>query len=75
LRAAVALPISIRGGTASVDASVGVALARTGDDAATLMRCADKASYAAKQAGRGRVAVAEERTDFPGDVIPIERSA
>jgi diguanylate cyclase (GGDEF)-like protein/PAS domain S-box-containing protein len=75
LRAAVAQPISIRGGTASVDASVGVALARAGDDAATLMRSADKASYAAKQAGRGRVAVAEECDEPLAEVLPIERSA
>jgi diguanylate cyclase (GGDEF)-like protein/PAS domain S-box-containing protein len=75
LRAGVAQPISIRGGTAAVDASVGVALARAGDDAAALMRAADKASYAAKQAGRGRVAVAEDPGDGLGDVLPIERSA
>jgi diguanylate cyclase (GGDEF)-like protein len=73
VREAVARPISIRGGTASVDASVGVAFANAGDDAATVMRNADRASYAAKQGGRGRVVTAGPGA--PAGDEPVERSA
>jgi diguanylate cyclase (GGDEF)-like protein len=69
LREAIARPIDIRGGTAAVDGSVGVAIAHAGSDAASLLRHADKASYAAKQGGRGRVAVAEQYLET------VERSA
>ena len=73
LREAVARPIDIRNGTANVDASVGVALGLSGDDAASLMRRVDKAAYRAKQAGRGRVLAAAESHDDPEDAeVPEE---
>jgi diguanylate cyclase (GGDEF)-like protein len=73
LRDAVARPISIRGGTATVDASVGVTLGSTGDDAASLMRRVDRASYRAKETGRGRVVAADDADDNVND--EVKRSA
>jgi diguanylate cyclase (GGDEF)-like protein/PAS domain S-box-containing protein len=73
LRDAVARPISIRGGTATVDASVGVTLGSTGDDAASLMRRVDRASYRAKETGRGRVVAADDADDNVID--EVKRSA
>jgi diguanylate cyclase (GGDEF)-like protein/PAS domain S-box-containing protein len=80
VREAVAREISIRGGTATVDASVGVALGNGGDDAAELLRRADQACYRAKQAGRGRVAAATDAPDEataggPDGYEEIRRSA
>ncbi|MDQ1519375.1 MAG: hypothetical protein QOI55_448, partial [Actinomycetota bacterium] len=72
LRDAVAQPISIRGGTAQVDASVGVTLGCAGDDAASIMRRVDKASYQAKADGRGRVVAAEEELDGGEAAQPLE---
>jgi diguanylate cyclase (GGDEF)-like protein len=48
--------VDLDGARASSTVSVGVALARTGDDFSTLMAAADRALYRAKAAGRNRVA-------------------
>jgi diguanylate cyclase (GGDEF)-like protein/PAS domain S-box-containing protein len=74
LRAAVAETITVRGGIARVDASVGVVLGHTNDDAAALMRRVDQAAYAAKRAGRGRVLAAGDDT-APAPVEERKRSA
>ena len=49
-------PFDAGGYEFTVKASFGMATARPGDDAQTLMRHADTAVYAAKQSGRGRLA-------------------
>jgi diguanylate cyclase (GGDEF)-like protein len=68
LRSAVAEPITVRGGIAKVDASVGVVLGCHSDDAAVLMRRVDQAAYAAKRSGRGRVrAATDEPSDAPAE--------
>ncbi|WP_130494490.1 GGDEF domain-containing protein [Motilibacter rhizosphaerae] len=54
---AVSSPVALRAGTASVGASVGVALREPGVPAADLLAQADTAMYAAKRAGRGRFRV------------------
>ncbi len=49
-------PLDVAGRQLSLGASIGVALhPRDGEDADELVRCADVAMYAAKEAGRGRV--------------------
>ncbi len=49
----IAAPVDCEGSAASVSASIGVALApRDGVDPESLQRCADRAMYAAKAAGR-----------------------
>jgi diguanylate cyclase (GGDEF)-like protein/PAS domain S-box-containing protein len=55
-------PISLANGqVASIGASVGIAMARRqGDTTAALLRRADVAMYAAKQAGRGRACLSEQ---------------
>ncbi|WP_062202009.1 sensor domain-containing protein [Demequina salsinemoris] len=52
-------PIPFTGGTVIVGASVGIAVAETGDTAETLLRNADLAMYQAKARGRGRHATYE----------------
>ncbi|MGH8809224.1 MAG: putative bifunctional diguanylate cyclase/phosphodiesterase, partial [Noviherbaspirillum sp.] len=53
---AMRVPLDVGGHQVSVSASIGIALApRDGDDAGTLLRRADSAMYAAKNAGRDRV--------------------
>ncbi len=47
-------PVAFEGGAITVSGSVGVTWMRPDDDAATLVRRADMALYAAKQAGRNR---------------------
>ncbi len=50
----ISAPFAIQGHALHVGASVGISLfPEDGDDATTLLRCADVAMYAAKQAGRG----------------------
>jgi diguanylate cyclase (GGDEF)-like protein/PAS domain S-box-containing protein len=50
----IATPMLLETGTTSISASIGVTLARPGDDAETLMNRADRGMYRAKQSGRGR---------------------
>ena len=61
LRVAVsAAPVPVDDRALAVSVSIGVALRRPGqDDLETLLRAADRAMYAAKAAGRDRVAVAD----------------
>jgi len=53
--AAMSTPITVGGYAVSVGASVGIALANSGDSAAEVLRNADTAMYEAKERGRGRV--------------------
>ncbi|SEO70079.1 PAS domain S-box-containing protein/diguanylate cyclase (GGDEF) domain-containing protein [Actinacidiphila rubida] len=55
LRSALSRPYRVEGGEVRVGASIGIALARSGDTPGELMRNADLAMYRAKQAGKGRV--------------------
>ncbi|ULB10285.1 EAL domain-containing protein [Cereibacter azotoformans] len=65
LIAAVSKPFNIDGTVPEVGASVGIAFARgRGDSAEEVMRFADVALYAAKQAGRGTFRVFDEATDI-----------
>ena len=54
VRSLVARPYCVHGVDVFIGVSVGIALARPGADAATLLREADSASYQAKQRGRDR---------------------
>jgi diguanylate cyclase (GGDEF)-like protein/PAS domain S-box-containing protein len=54
VRSLVGKPFSVHGVDVFIGASVGIAVARPGADAATLLREADSASYRAKQRGRDR---------------------
>lgn len=56
LVATVSRPIPVGTDEVSVGASIGITLARTGDDLDSLLARADRAMYEAKAAGRGRVA-------------------
>jgi diguanylate cyclase (GGDEF)-like protein len=59
LGASIAQPCLLGAGRAEVTASIGVAVARPGqEDTASLLRRADAAMYAAKRDGRGRCALA-----------------
>lgn len=60
VRATLDQPIALDGIAARVAVSIGVSIARPGDDAIVLLRNADVAMYQAKQAGRGRVEVFDE---------------
>jgi diguanylate cyclase (GGDEF)-like protein len=60
VRVTCTMPIHVRGTTASVGASVGIALAAPDEAAAMLLRRADTAVYAAKRDGRGRVRVSDQ---------------
>ncbi|MDQ4008357.1 MAG: sensor domain-containing phosphodiesterase, partial [Actinomycetota bacterium] len=53
VRAGLARSFALAGIDVAVDASMGVAVADDGSDAATLLRCADVAMYAAKASRRG----------------------
>jgi diguanylate cyclase (GGDEF)-like protein/PAS domain S-box-containing protein len=57
IRTACRTPIHLRGSEVTIDASVGIAIANAADEPASLLRRADTAVYAAKHAGRGRVAL------------------
>jgi diguanylate cyclase (GGDEF)-like protein len=54
VREALTAPAALRAGLIDVSASIGVACAVPGADAATLIRWADRAMYVSKQEGRGR---------------------
>ncbi|HWG93758.1 MAG TPA: EAL domain-containing protein, partial [Mycobacteriales bacterium] len=58
---ALALPVAVGGQVVHVGVSTGIVLARPADDPETLLRDADIALYAAKEAGRGRVAWFDDR--------------
>jgi len=68
---AVAAPAPLRDATVTVRASVGVAVRRggecSGDD---LLRCADRAMYAAKSSGKGRYEI-RWPSDTAGEAVPI----
>ena len=53
--------ISLRHHVVQISASIGVARVDEGDDAASVIRRADAAMYAAKAAGRGQVKLADDR--------------
>jgi diguanylate cyclase (GGDEF)-like protein len=78
VRRSIELPATIRGIPVSVDASVGVALApEDGDDAGQLVRRADVAMYAARQARAGvlRYDAAFDRNDAGNLVLMTELRA
>jgi GGDEF domain-containing protein len=54
---AVAVPVQLASGIASVGASVGIATGTSGTRPQQLVHCADVAMYAAKANGKGRVQV------------------
>ncbi len=68
LLAAIAKPIQVDGHELSLTASIGIARhPRDAEDADTLLRCADKAMYAAKQTGRNRFVLwAAKKGKSPG---------
>lgn len=59
LIASIAAPFEIAGRTVRVGASVGVALATAGQSPDEVMQTSDRAMYRAKEAGRGRVVLAD----------------
>jgi diguanylate cyclase (GGDEF)-like protein len=67
--AGVSRPIALEDGkVARIGASVGIAITRDArEPAASLMRRADAAMYAAKQAGRGRVCLGQPPEDDSGE--------
>jgi len=67
LVATLATPVRIGATSAPISASVGAALAIGGDTADDLLRRADTALYAAKRAGKGRVAFAADGPVFEGN--------
>jgi diguanylate cyclase (GGDEF)-like protein/PAS domain S-box-containing protein len=68
--AAVSKPIDLGdGNSAGIGASIGIAFIKeSGDSPAALLRRADQAMYAAKQAGRGRVQLAQSE---PEDLVTV----
>jgi diguanylate cyclase (GGDEF)-like protein/PAS domain S-box-containing protein len=67
----VSAPIAIGAGLrAQIGASIGIAFAEwPGENAASLLRRADAAMYAAKQSGRGRVCLARLPDDDPPETV------
>ncbi len=70
---AVTPPILVDGADLSITASVGIASTRVGVDPDLLLRNADVAMYRAKQSGRGRCAVFDDR--LPAHASPRPDSA
>jgi diguanylate cyclase (GGDEF)-like protein len=60
LLAAIATPIALASGTASVQGSIGIAFARFRDQSEAVLRHADRAMYAAKSRGHGRFEVFDD---------------
>ncbi len=60
LLATLSSPFDVRGVHLSVSCSIGVAIARRGDGAESLVRDADTAMYRAKEQGRGRIVVFDD---------------
>ena len=60
LLATLSRPFDVRGVKLSVSCSIGVAIARRGDGAESLVRDADTAMYRAKEQGRGRIVVFDD---------------
>jgi diguanylate cyclase (GGDEF)-like protein/PAS domain S-box-containing protein len=63
VRAALTGPAVLAAGPVELRASIGVAVAVPGDDAAALVKRADRAMYRSKQDGRGRPVLAGELPD------------
>jgi diguanylate cyclase (GGDEF)-like protein/PAS domain S-box-containing protein len=72
LLAAVAEPITLTTEEVFVTASIGIAIAATGDTSETLLRHADAAMYRAKNNGRARAVVFE--TDHHGSAVAALRT-
>lgn len=66
LRKTLAEPIMTKGGSVSISASIGVALARPGETTDELVSRADEAMYRAKLRGRNQVISIETRDDGGG---------
>ena len=62
-------PVTVAGQVVGAGASIGVAVARPGDDARSLLRKADATMYRAKARGRGRFEVSED-SEVP-DLGPV----
>jgi diguanylate cyclase (GGDEF)-like protein/PAS domain S-box-containing protein len=63
LVAAIARPLPLNGDEVKLGASIGVSMyPQDGDDADTLLRCADQAMYAAKKSGKNRYCFAQTAT-------------
>ena len=60
IRDLLSTPCQVQGRTVSVTTSVGLAMATAGDDAATVIRNADAALFAAKRMGSGQAVVYDE---------------
>jgi len=64
LRGKLRAPFVIEGATVEIDVSIGIAAPpHDGTDLTTLMRCADIAMYAAKEAGGGVMVYSEEQSE------------
>ncbi|WP_300018661.1 diguanylate cyclase [Pseudonocardia sp.] len=63
--AAVAQPVDVDGTTVRVSVSVGITLARAGDDPGSALRDADRAMYRAKGRGKGRHEEFDEQAPWP----------